>query len=507
MTFYRKYRPQTVAELDLTSVRQSLASILATGKFSHAYLFAGPKGTGKTSSARILAKVVNCERNRQSKSPTPQRALLEPCNECGSCKAVMNGLSFSVLEIDAASNRGIDDIRLLRERVALAPVETPYTVYVIDEVHMLTTEAFNALLKTLEEPPAHAIFVLCTTETHKIPETILSRCNVVPFTKATSAEVVRSLGKAVVGEVLEIEPAALSLIAERVDGSFRDGMKYLEQLSQLNRMITGNDVDEAMGFGNGYDPDPFIQALVSRDISRGLTEITAKGAQGIDLFLFGKRVVEKLRITLMAEVVKPSRDEVAIQDLIHLLDRVSQSVLAMKQAVVSSLPLEIVVVERGLQAKAPALKPDEPVAPLKAIKPPIQVMKPVEPKKVIARDGKDITVEEVQAKWPSIMRGVRPHNHSLEALLRAARPLETKGNTIVIEVFYTFHKEQLEQDRHLAIMEKVLQDVLSTPVRLVFVLGDKVKQAAKRSGTDVANITGKIEDENVAGAAEEIFGS
>jgi len=202
VSFYLKYRPQRVGELDLVSVRESLGRILKSGRFAHAYLFAGPKGTGKTSSARILAKVLNCVDNNgkpknqktnklKNKKETTQE-LREPCGKCGSCKAIVGGSSMAVMEMDAASNRGIDDIRELRERVALAPAGGKYAVYVIDEVHMLTTEAFNALLKTLEEPPAHAVFVLCTTEVHKLPGTVVSRCTQVKFTKASRGEVVAS---------------------------------------------------------------------------------------------------------------------------------------------------------------------------------------------------------------------------------------------------------------------------------------------------------------------------
>jgi DNA polymerase III subunit gamma/tau len=522
MTYYRKYRPQTVSEIDLVSVRQSFSRILTSGTFAHAYLFAGPKGTGKTSSARILAKVLNCEKNRKQKTEKSEQGILrEPCNECASCKAIMNGSSLAVMEMDAASNRGIDDIRVLRERVALTPGTAAYAVYVIDEVHMLTNEAFNALLKTLEEPPAHAIFILCTTETHKIPDTILSRCTLVPFTKASVAEVVGSLKKAVAGEQIKIDMDALELLASRMDGSFRDGMKYLEQLAQAGNQITQKEVDEVLGFSGIYDMTGLVSMLIKRDVPGALAELAVKMTSGADMPLLGKRLVEAIREMLLKEVSQVKRNESSVAELIHLAEKANDAVVRMKQAVIPSLPLEMLIVEWGMSKTAiTPQKPQEPqtvpipVATIKQEPKPQPVKAPVtekpvnevRPEKIEVIEGKMISVEEIQTKWQAIMKGVRPHNHSLEALLRAARPLDCRGNTVTIEVFYTFHKEQLEQDRHLAILEKVFFEVMKTPVKMAFVLGSKVKRAAAASGVDVANVTGHIEDENVAEAVEEIFG-
>jgi DNA polymerase-3 subunit gamma/tau len=176
MVFYRKYRPQKIEELDSASVRENLYSIFSKGNYPHAFLFTGPKGLGKTSAARIVAKIVNCEKKAKGK--------IEPCNKCDQCQSIASGSNLDVLEIDGASNRGIDEIRDLREKIKLAPFKASKKVYIIDEVHMLTTEAFNALLKTLEEPPAHVLFILCTTEQHKVPATIASRCFRINFTRA-----------------------------------------------------------------------------------------------------------------------------------------------------------------------------------------------------------------------------------------------------------------------------------------------------------------------------------
>ena len=205
MTFYLTYRPRRLNELDSEIVRESLTKIIKSQNIPHAFLFTGPKGTGKTSSARVLAKIVNCTKNKE---------LAEPCNSCDQCKSVDSGSNLDVLEIDAASHRGIDDIRALRDAVKLSPISAKKKVYIIDEAHMLTTEASNALLKTLEEPPRHVMFILATTNPEKLIETIRSRCQIIHFKKASPEELERSLARIVKGENYKVDKEGLRLIAK-----------------------------------------------------------------------------------------------------------------------------------------------------------------------------------------------------------------------------------------------------------------------------------------------------
>src|SRR3989338_9371100 len=219
MAFYRTYRPQTIAQLDSEYIREILYSFFSTKKTPQSVLLTGPKGLGKTSAARIIAKVVNCTGRRKDAK------TIDPCNKCSECVSISSGSYLDVLEIDGASNRGIDEIRDLREKVKLSPASAQKKVYIIDEVHMLTTEAFNALLKTLEEPPDHAIFMLCTTEPQKVPSTIISRCFHIAFHPATESELIRSFGRIVKGEKIDIDKEALKVIAKLSEGGFRDGTK------------------------------------------------------------------------------------------------------------------------------------------------------------------------------------------------------------------------------------------------------------------------------------------
>lgn len=239
MALYRKWRPQDFSDLiGQEHISETLSNAISTGKVAHAYLFSGPRGTGKTSTAKILAKALNCEHG-----PTPT-----PCNQCVCCQKINDGSFMDVFEIDAASNRGIDEIRDLRETVKFAPVDGKYKVYIIDEVHMLTTEAFNALLKTLEEPPSHVVFILATTEVHKVPITIQSRCQRYDFKRITKDDILKRLVMITDEMGLNADKDALSIIAIQADGGMRDALSLLDQcLAFTKDELTVTQVRKVLG--------------------------------------------------------------------------------------------------------------------------------------------------------------------------------------------------------------------------------------------------------------------
>lgn len=330
MSLYLKYRPKKVEELDLASVREAFKALIKANEVAHAYLFTGPRGAGKTSSARILSRIVNCEKN--------EAKLGEPCNECSACKSILSGGSLDFVEIDAASNRGIDDIRELKEKIRLAPSELKYKVYIIDEVHMLTTEAFNALLKTLEEPPAHAIFILCTTETHKVPETIQSRCVSIGFSKANPEEMKRSFGRVVSGEGKKVSEEALDYLSRSVDGSFRDGVKILDKVLSQSDDVQLTQVEEAIMGVAGYNVSALVEAIIKRDSNTALDELHAATARGVDLVYLTVTLMKELRNRLLAGESKE------LVKLVFNLDDVARKIAT---SPVPELLLEMVIIDWG----------------------------------------------------------------------------------------------------------------------------------------------------------------
>lgn len=304
VALYRKWRPQGFDSLvGQEAVRTALTNALETGRIAHAYLFAGPRGTGKTSTAKILAKAVNCEHG-----PTPN-----PCNKCQNCVRINDGTSMDVFEIDAASNRGIDEIRDLREKVAFAPVNGRYKVYIIDEVHMLTTEAFNALLKTLEEPPPHVIFILATTEPHKIPATIHSRCQRFDFKRVTDSDIVKRLREVADGSGIAADDDALQLIAVQADGGMRDALSLLDQCGVMAERVSAETVRSVLGIVGREALRDLVKAVGEGNVPKALELLEALLAGGKDVKQIITELAEYLRAVLLYKA-SPEYREIYLTD-------------------------------------------------------------------------------------------------------------------------------------------------------------------------------------------------
>ena len=313
VALYRRWRPQNFDTLvGQQPVKQALTNALTSGRIAHAYLFAGPRGTGKTSTARILAKALNCEHG-----PTPN-----PCGECDNCQRIAEGSSMDVFEIDAASNRGIDEIKALRDQLAFTPVDCRYKVYIIDEVHMLTTEAFNALLKTLEEPPSHVIFILATTDPHKIPATIHSRCQRFDFRRVTVEEIVQHLAMVAQGSGLEADEDALRLIAIQSEGGMRDALSLLDQCGVMAKRITAVTVREVLGIVGREALRDLVEAIGKQDVPLALSQLAALLEQGKDVRQIVTELIEYLRALLLFKAV-PQYNEVYLTDTASNLERLA----------------------------------------------------------------------------------------------------------------------------------------------------------------------------------------
>ncbi|MCL5039498.1 MAG: DNA polymerase III subunit gamma/tau, partial [Firmicutes bacterium] len=344
IALYREWRPQRFAEVvGQEHVSRTLLHAIQQGRVAHAYLFTGPRGTGKTSVAKILAKAVNC----------PEGQGGEPCNRCSNCREITAGSHVDVLEIDAASNRGIDEIRDLRERVRYAPASARFKVYIIDEVHMLTTEAFNALLKTLEEPPAHAIFVLATTEPHKVPATIISRCQVFEFRRLTEGQIAQRLTEVAKAGGAQVEAGVIELLAREAEGGLRDALSLFDQcLAFGGQELSLSEVALVLGKASDSLLEEMLAALAERDLLTALRLVQRVVEEGKDVRLFTRDLMARARELLLTGIAggsPPHRQPVLpMGDLLELLEVLSQSETEMKWSSRPRLLLETSLIRWGM---------------------------------------------------------------------------------------------------------------------------------------------------------------
>lgn len=499
--YYLKYRPKDFSKLfGLEDVAAALKNALKKNQVAHAYIFTGPKGSGKTTTARILAKTLNCENPKGE----------EPCNECGHCRAVNEGRFLDLIEIDGASHRGIDDIRQLREKIKLAPTAGKAKVYIIDEVHMLTAEAFNALLKTLEEPPAHAYFILATTELQKIPETIKSRCQILHFKRGKKEDLAKKLELICREEGVQVSPSDIEKIISLSEGGFRNAETLLEQV-----VVGGLDLSRA-----DFSVADFTENLVGNDRRGALEYLNRIFEDGENLSVFSQRLILYLRSLLLilggvgAEVLavdeesykRMSRQAQSLgrERLIFALTKFLAAADLGRFAPIPSLPLELAVFDICAETGAvPSDRAESKEIPADLLEPSggkIKKEEIPESKKSAPQQEGDLTLEEITAKWESVLKEIRPFNHSLEALLRSARPKETEGGkNLVVEVFYKFHKDRLSEPRNREIVEKVFDSVFGPGAKVSFILGEK-KVPLRETEPERGN-------EDIVTAALEAFGS
>lgn len=467
--FYTKYRPQKFEDLfGLETVKKSLLKSLSRKRVGHAYLFAGPRGTGKTTTARLLAKAVNCK-DADSKDWTG-----EPCGKCAHCRAIEEQRFLDLIEIDAASNRRISDIRRLREKINLAPSQGRKKVYVVDEVHMLTREAFNAFLKTLEEPPRHAVFVLATTEPERVPETIKSRCQIFEFKRAKTGEIVEKLASICEREGVEVSKNDLVKIAKAARGGFRDAETILEQV-----IVGGESVETILSGGEVLDVFDFVDFLANCDTEGALVFLNNLYEGGKDLEYFNQKLLEYLRDLLLIkvgvgeELVSAAEEEYLKmteqsksfrkEQLLTLINEFTQAERYIAYAPVPTLGFEMAVA-----SVIDFPKEHDVVAESEKSKSEKQEEDCVDGEHCV--EGDLVIIKE---RWKDVLNGIKPYNHSLVALLRSVRPKSFDGENLTLEAFYSFHKDKLSSSRNRMTVEKVVEDVLSIPVRVRCVLGSR----------------------------------
>lgn len=515
---YRKWRSRNFDEvIGQEHVTRTLQNALATERVAHAYLFTGPRGTGKTTTARLLAKAVNCVGDGDVK----------PCGECNICRAVDEGRLLDMIEIDAASNRGIDEIRDLREKVGFRPGEARIKFYIIDEVHMLTDPAFNALLKTLEEPPPHVIFVLATTEPHKIPSTIISRCQRFDFRRIPLSDIVHWLSHIAAAEGLEVEPAALEYIARQGAGSMRDAISLLDQLTAYGSdIITLTQVQSLLGAVASQAVTDLAESLIDGDLARGLDVIDRVVGDGAEPRQFTREFVEYLRGLLLLkmgdgvdllqgrvsdEVLARMKEQVvrlSPRKLLRATRLFNEAALEMKAGFLPQLPLELAFVESvmdGATAEAPAAPapiPEERVSsaptldsassmpspsPVPASASPSASSSSSRPSDSLVSTG-ELSFSVVQDKWQLILAQLRETNKMVEALMRSARLVDVEGNSVVIEASSDLLKGRIEQAGSKSHIEQCIGQVIGVPARLRCVIKGEYRPGAQSAATPPAAV-------------------
>jgi DNA polymerase-3 subunit gamma/tau len=501
---YLKWRPQRFEDVvGQEHVTTTLKNALRGGRVSHAYLFSGPRGTGKTTMARLLAKAVNCL------DPDPAK---RPCNRCRICEAVNEGRLLDLIEIDAASHTGVDNVReVIRDRVGFRPNEARYKVYVIDEVHMLSTSAFNALLKTLEEPPEHVIFCLATTEPHKVLPTILSRCQHFEFHRIPLMALVERLQHIATEEGLQVDEDALQFIARMSAGCARDAISLLDQLTAYGESgVTLERVQAVLGLSDNEVVEGLLGQMARHDLGAGLDLINEVVARGADIRQFATQVVEHLRALLLLRVGGESAlpdmdastrrgleglvDRFSTHELLHAIRLFNQAQLDLRASDQNQLALELAFVEAAVREAA---APIPPALEQVAASPPVpterepQVVStgkagrpPAAPPRVVAEERGAVaqedertpaveggptdvvTLDEIKQGWVEIRRAIRVESPQVEALVNSAvlRQIEDR-NRVVFEFASELLSEKLEKEENRRIVERSLSAVLGKRCR------------------------------------------
>ena len=532
---YRKYRPSSFSEVvGQEHVVKTLKNAIKRGKIAHAYLFSGPRGIGKTTIARILAKAANCKDIKDG----------EPCNKCDVCKNINQNRFLDLVEIDAATHTQVDKIRDIIEKINFSPASGKYKVYIIDEVHMLSKGAFNALLKTLEEPPKHVIFILATTEIHKIPATIISRCQRFDFRRIKISEIKKRLEGIAKQEKVKVEKGVFDFIAVNSSGGMRDSESLFGQILSLeDKDITLKEVQEILALADISKTVKLVELIIEKKYSEAVSYISKITNDGYDLEQFAESVVEYCRKLLLIKIspeiksnfsLEITEDQImelesisqktAISQIVKMIRAFIQAREEIKSSIIPQLPLELAIAEidisddDSLTSRANADYNNKIKEPIKKITDKVSqsvkqsqdfIKKSVsfgkkkdkseseisetEPEtelrpetelnseaselnSVSDNDIDDIDLNIIKGNWCKILEEIKPHNHSLTVFLKTCCPVDASGNKVTMSCQYSFHKDKLSKIENKLIIEKVASQVLGSEIFTEFITGDEAEK-------------------------------
>lgn len=541
LALYRKYRPQSFADLiGQNHIKVTLQNEIEREEVGHAYLFCGPRGLGKTTTARLFAKAINCQNLKKGQS--------EPCNQCPACLSLISNSNIDVMEIDAASHTGVDNVREnIIENARFTPNANKYKIFIIDEVHMLSISAFNALLKTLEEPPAHAVFILCTTEAHKLPATIISRCQRFDFKKVSSQEMLKRLNYLVSQEKKEVAEAVLKNIVLHSEGCIRDAESLLGKILTLGDKVTSEQAEVVLPTSDFRQLIEFLEFLLEKNNTAAIELVNQLVADGVDLEVFTASLLEFLRKILLIKAGGNLKDfgleldegsEKAAEKLAErfnyqqLLKTIEIFILKNKEiktAILPQFPLELAVVELTEEAPANQGKGDDfnlpmgggsDLAPRQKVKPQAgkiaaefipQTEKAESVVRVDLLSGEDklkpknfFDFKKVKDNWLTISDKLLEKNYTLAALLKISQPERARGEILEIAVKSKFYQERLMEIKNKKIVEEAISEVIKAEVIIDSVVKEKIEPLAEK--TEEVKVEPVKKMEKPANAAEEVIG-
>jgi len=514
-TLYRKYRPQKFSEVvGQNHIKIILQNEIEANKIAHAYLFCGPRAVGKTTLARVFAKAINCQNRKDGE--------FEPCNKCNTCKDITDGRNLDIIEIDAASHTGVDNVREnIISNARIAPT-TKYKVFIIDEVHMLSISSFNALLKIIEEPPQYVVFILCTTEIHKVPATIISRCQRFDFRRINLEEIAKKLTFIVQSENIKINQEIIEKISKQSEGHMRDAESILGQIlaisekagSKGERIITNEAADLVIPTSDLNEAINLIEFYIKKDSASAISLINKLVDSGIDLKLFTKDLIELLRKILLTKInpalgarfsmqlnnqmelkVSTITANLSIEKVLKFIDLLSLALQEIKTSFIIQLPLEIVSVEIcssptssdiNVKLSAQTKKNNETNN--------MNEKEELQNSKSVNLNNGSINFKFIKEKWNEVLIMVKKYNHSLSFILKVCEPKNLNDNELCLAFKYKFHKERVSDPQIKNIIEKILEEVYGLKIKVTSIVDENIIIAENSQASGEENKYKKVDN-------------